>query len=718
MKKDNLFFDVYYKKAENPVFCYRSGLSVYEETFYKGALISSGYNGAGYPLDVLTNFPSRLDYTDFAEPFAFNLEIDGQSVDFHNEFVDFLTEKTEEKLHATLVLRSTIKPVKIKVHTILDGTQTFTRYIELENLSDELLNISRMGILCGGLEDHEEGRYPVSVRGTSPYSVGYFDSDQWGNEGEFNWHPLANDAITIDTRFNRDRFRHPLIFIKNNVSGKIWYSQIGWSGGCRFTVDCNRQPATRDDIYLSFKAEITAHNPMYVLKPHEIFTSPEVHMGFMQGSFDDAVNDMHHHIRKSVLNYPENNPASLLVGCGMGAEHDMSVETSKKFIDQFASVGGEIFIIDAGWECPPNKETEWGNYNGINIPNSERYPNGISEIVDYCHEKGMKFGLWVEIESLGKYSNEYKSLPEWRGKNIFGEQTERFLDFTKPEVAAWAESELERIIREYKLDLLRVDYNTSYRDYFAMTDTGTGRLECASLRHFNAVFRMYNNLKKKFPDVIFENCAGGGGRTDLQILKAFNHTWVSDWQCAPRSVNITNALTIALPPERVDRLFAGMGSHSFADLGFQIRSCMLGHMSINVTRPASATENPVQAEFVKHSIQVYKDFIRPILPQCKIFHHTEENKACDETGICILEIASPDKSKGVATIFTLANPEKNVINLRLKGANMGKTYKVTLDNSGASFTASGKELCFDGINIEIDHALSSELVLYECVSQD
>jgi alpha-galactosidase len=141
-------------------------------------------------------------------------------------------------------------------------------------------------------------------------------------------------------------------------------------------------------------------------------------------------------------------------------------------------------------------------------------------------------------------------------------------------------------------------------------------------------------------------------------------------------------------------------------------------MSINVTRPASATENPVQAEFVKHSIQVYKDFIRPILPQCKVFHHTEENKVCDETGICILEIASPDKSKGVATIFTLANHEKNVINLRLKGANMGKTYKVTLDNSGASFTASGKELCSDGINIEIDHALSSELVLYECVSQD
>ncbi len=88
------FFDVYYQQGESPVFCYRSSNMVFEETFYNGALLSSGYNGAGYPLNVLSNFPSRLDRRDFTEPFSFNLEIDGQSIDFGNEFVDFYTEKT------------------------------------------------------------------------------------------------------------------------------------------------------------------------------------------------------------------------------------------------------------------------------------------------------------------------------------------------------------------------------------------------------------------------------------------------------------------------------------------------------------------------------------------------------------------------------------------------------------------------------------------------
>ena len=55
------FFDVYHKPGDVPNFCYRSGMMVYEEKFYNGALISCGYNASGYPLDVLSNFPSHID---------------------------------------------------------------------------------------------------------------------------------------------------------------------------------------------------------------------------------------------------------------------------------------------------------------------------------------------------------------------------------------------------------------------------------------------------------------------------------------------------------------------------------------------------------------------------------------------------------------------------------------------------------------------------------
>ena len=94
----NDYFDVFYQAGESPVFCYRSGLAVHEETLYNGVLVSSGYNAAGYPLNVLTNFPSRLNPADFAEPSAFNIEIDGQCIDYGLKFIDFQSVRIEDRI--------------------------------------------------------------------------------------------------------------------------------------------------------------------------------------------------------------------------------------------------------------------------------------------------------------------------------------------------------------------------------------------------------------------------------------------------------------------------------------------------------------------------------------------------------------------------------------------------------------------------------------------
>ncbi len=704
-------FDVNYQQGENPVFCYRSGLAVYEETLFGGVLVSSGYNTAGYPLNVLSNFPTRLNPVDFHEPSAFNIELDGQCVDYGLELKNFETLQNENKIEAVITLKSCIKPVKIKIHTIIDGTQMFTRYIEIENLSDKPLNLSRLSLLSGGLEKTDRSHYTNEISIGKIYSAGYFNSDRWGREGEFEWHDLTPDELTVKCRFGRDRFRHPLIFIRNNLTGVMYFSQIGWSAGCSFSVD-HHTDFERNDSRLSFKAEITSHKPLTVIEPYGTFISPEVHMGVIAGGLDDAINEMHAHIRKSVLDMPEASPAECLVGAGMGAEHDMSVETSKIFAKRLAGLGGEVFIVDAGWECPPDKETEWGNYNGMNIPNPDRYPDGIAELSDYCHSIGMKFGLWVDIENLGRKSKIFEEHPEWRSKTILGTQSENLADLSIPEAAGWAENELARIIEEYNLDLLRVDHNVSFRDYFTMRDAGTGIAECASIRHHSAVYKMYRNLKKRFPNVIFENCAGGGGRTDLGMMKNFNHTWVSDCQRAPRSLTVTNGMTMALPPERVDRLFAGMGCHEHGTIDMQMRNTMLTHMSLNVISPAALPESPAQAEFIRHSVEIYKNFIRPFLPESKIYHHTPESGLLKDD-FYILEAASHDCKKGAAAIFTLPNTRSSSLNFIPKGINAGTSYKITLDNSGASYAAKGFEILLHGIPVSITASMSSELVLFE-----
>ncbi len=419
---------------------------------------------------------------------------------------------------------------------------------------------------------------------------------------------------------------------------------------------------------------------------------------------------MFDHARASVFTLPGTENACL-VGAGMGAEHDMSVETTKQFMQQMARAGAEVFIVDAGWYCPPHRETDWHPFAGDWTPDPERYPNGLDEIERYCRELGMKFGLWVEIERMGKYSRAFSEHPEWFARHMDGETSAGYLDFSNPAVIDWAEAQAARVIEAYHLDLYRVDYNVGSQEYFhvGMRD---GRRECRSMRQIEGFYELYRRLKTRFPNVIFENCAGGGGRTDWGMMRAFNHTWVSDKQTAPRSIEITNGMTMALPPDRIDRLVAGMGCHKYASLDQHVRGAMLSHMTLNVFGPATAEMNPDVFDFVSRSVALYKSFIRPFLNEARVYHPTPDCKAARAAGYTALELVSPDQKRGVIGIFTLTSWTGGEIALRVRGLNRGKTYRVTYDSDGASEIMTGAAL-MRGVTAFIPSALSSELILIE-----
>ena len=77
------------------------------------------------------------------------------------------------------------------------------------------------------------------------------------------------------------------------------------------------------------------------------------------------------------------------------------------------------------------------------------------------------------------------------------------------------------------------------------------------------------------------------------------------------------------------------------------------------------------------------------------------------------EISAPDKSRGAAAVFALVNPSEKSFTFKAKGADKSKNYVVYLDNGGESFTVTGKELCMNGVEVDISAALSSELILYK-----
>ena len=475
------FRNIHFIDGDQKFICYRTGMTVYEETFKHGRFMSAGWNTAGYMLNVLDDMPTRIDNNKFREPQAFDLEADGVSLSWDWEFISFeqfeeKAEKTEAPLtHAIVTLKSSVKDLTAKVHTVLDGTPIFTRWIEVTNDSGNPMNINCAAPMCGGIEtvrdwkDYMKG----AAKSSKIYSLGYMDGSINCHEGYFKWHDLPAAEYAFDGKYKSGRHRHPMFILRNNLLGTVMFAQMGWAGGYKFSFNNDHIEGYHASI--SFKMELESQKPIIVLSPGETFEMPKVHIGMINGDLDDAVNSMHKHIRKSVFTAPDVLGRIGWVEGGMGPERIMDIKATKHFIDTIAAVGGETMIIDAGWFCPLGTAVrEWWGRSGDWKPDAERYPNGIEEVRDYAHSKGLMFGLWMDLERLGPQSEMYKKHPEWISKQYKHEGGNTQINMADPEAAAWVESELVRVIEEYKCDLFRLDYNLGTDEVLNKYNNGHG----------------------------------------------------------------------------------------------------------------------------------------------------------------------------------------------------------------------------------------------------
>ena len=698
------FADIFISHDPYPTITYRTALCAYQESLVRGQLVGRGWNGSGY-----TNpEPERFDPATHPAPQAFWVELDGQLLRSHWDWGDFTESKDENGLTATVELRHTVRPVVIRVHTRLDGTPILTRWLEIVNDSDRPAALSAAFPWSGVLQT---SAYDIDAE-ESPYSVGYFIDTHWGNEGDFDWRALPYAGYRIDGRYKRNRHRHPFFVLRNHLNGEHFVGSLAWSGGYAFEFDLD-DGAGREDSRLWFRAGPDGPAPLRVIAPGETVTTPEMHLGMVINDFDGCIHALHDHLRASVLP-PQAPEHAGLVASGIGPEQELTPELIFSEIDACADVGAEIFLIDASWYTPPNGD--WYATVGDWQISYDRFPGGLKPFRDYVHGKGMKFGLWMDGERVGAQSRIAQEHPEWLAQGYDEESPMGgMIDLTQPEAARWMESEIDRLIVEHELDLFRLDYNVGNIGSGGYS-LQSGFVENSYWRYYEALYGIYARLSARHKDVIFQNCASGGARTDVGMIRYFDHTWVTDWQIAPRAFTITNGMTMALPPERVDRL-AGMGQSGqrTAELDFQFRLQLFVHPSLNWFHLKEANPNPVQLARIRNAVRIYKEIVRPIHTTSRIYHHTPVAKGFEPHGWGVLELAARERTRAVAGLFRLSDPAEPEYLLRLRGIDPGRRYRVTFDNSSESCELDGFTLTRAGIAVRLESALTSELVIAEAV---
>ncbi len=692
-----------------PIVSYRTGWVVYEESLTKGQFVGRGWNGAGY----VNFYDGRLKPDDYPMPEAFLLEIDGQllATDWKWGGLE-TTPSTDGNSQATITLEHQIRPVTVKVHTKLDGTAVLCRWLEIINTGKEPAALAVACPWSGVLRKTERWQSHMDSTSLPLYSIGYFDTSRWGEEGDFQWHDLPSAGYRVDGRYRRGRYRQPMFLLRNNAMGELFICQLAWTGGYSFDFELDTEMgegAEEHDAALTFSAGLDDPAPLRMIAPGETVSTPEVHLGLVFGDLDTAVQAMHTHLRRSVF-MPEARGRTAWVESGIGPEVEITPDQVNHAIDAAAQGGAEIFFIDASWYAPP--QGDWWATVGDWDVDRQRFPDGLKPFRDRVHAAGMLWGLWMDAERIGGNSRVAKEHPDWLAMNYDGERKMAgLLDITNPGAAKWMEQQIIRVIEENQLDFFRLDYNTLQgRGIKAIHD---GFIENGTWRYYDTLYAIYDRLRARFPKVVFENCAGGGGRTDIGMVRHFGHTDITDWQIAPRSFTITNGMTMALPPEYVDRLLGGQDGQSAADFDFQARLLLFLQPKFGFLYPPGSEPNPVFMTRIKHWIDLYKNFVRPYIDTSRIYHHTPEVEGRDPHGWGVLELASQDGSRDICALFQLSAPTQPSYELRLRGLDASRRYRVTFDNSGQTASVDGFTLMEQGITVRLEGALTSELLVLE-----
>jgi len=131
--------------------------------------------------------------------------------------------------------------------------------------------------------------------------------------------------------------------------------------------------------------------------------------------------------------------------------------------------------------------------------------------------------------------------------------------------------------------------------------------------------------------------------------------------------------------------------------------------------PSLAELSPERLDLHRRYIRLYRDFMQPLLPKCRMYHHAPVSSrgGVDSSGWFAVEYADPEGSKAWAFVARIGDTDSDTYTLVPRGLKAGESYRITLDNSGEKLTINGWESLQKGISIRLESIASSELILFE-----
>jgi len=536
----------------------------------------------------------------------------------------------------------------------------------------------------------------------------------WASEADVTQEPLTR-GLQIIRNSDGARNAHldaPEVMISldgkpREHSGRTVGAALCWSGN--FEIRINTTTKHEHHLY----AGIDPQASEYVLESGRVFETPHLALSYSTEGMGGVSRNFHRWARTEGMSHRGMQTGDILLNSWEGLYFDINEERMIQMMDDIARFGGELFVMDDGWFGDKYQRNDDSSTLGDWVVDRKKLPGGLKTLTEAARQRGIRFGIWIEPEAVNTKSELFEKHPEWalqtKGRELkLGRGgTQLVLDMTNPKVQDFAFKIVDDLLTSYpEIAYLKWDANASIQNVGSLW-LPMNRQTNLYVDYHMGLLKVLQRIREKYPDVVIQDCASGGGRANYGLLPYFDEFWVSDNTDALQRVYIQWGTSLFFP---ANTMAAHINHCPYWNTGgrvtpikFRCDVAMSGRLGIEL-QPKDMTDEERQQcttcftdyKALRKTVQT-GDLYRLISPY-------------DRNGVASLMYVDESQQQGVLFVYKTENYYGQTLpRILLDGLNPDKTYTLEEKNvrtgqkpcslSGKQFT--GRFLMSVGLEVPL-----------------
>ena len=426
------------------------------------------------------------------------------------------------------------------IYSVFEDEDVITRSVSVKNAGDKDIRLTKVYSACIDMDD--EDFEMLTLHGS------------WARERQIDRRPIAYGKQSVSSlRGESSHQDHPFMAWMtkgtDQTTGDVYGMHFVYSGNFIAQIEKSQ--------FDSVRAVMGIHSVGFEwwLTPGETFTAPEVVLTYSHDGLGQMTRNLHdfyrcHMIRSRYLH--QKRP--VLINNWEATYFDFDTDKLLAIAKSAAEHGIEMLVMDDGWFGHRNDDaTSLGDW----FVNENKIKGGLKHLVDEVNKLGLKFGIWMEPEMISPDSELYRKHPDWAfavpERTATLSRNQYVLDLSRKEVRDYVYECVHNVISSANIEYVKWDMNRQLTDIGSVEFAGDRQGELAH-RYVLGVYELQERLVNDFPDLLLENCSGGGARFDPGMLYYSPQIWCSDDTDAIERLSIQEGTELIYP-------LSTMGAH-------------------------------------------------------------------------------------------------------------------------------------------------------------